>query len=487
MARIRGMTIEIGADTTKFDKVINRSRNQLKKLEDATREINSLLKRAPNDQDLYGQSFTLLNKQIEVSKERLVELNKAYKILEKDFKDGKVGQDKLLALQREIKATELNIKRFEGSIKNMEKRSSVFAELSAKVKIVDENITKSKDSLKKVNEALKLDPKNVDLVREKQYLLSNTIKQTQERLGLVKRAQEEAIKEFNKGNLAREEYSKICAEVVKTTEELKKLSLEANNSYKKLNEMGDKVGAFGDKANQLGNKLTMKVTTPIAGMFTMATKEAINLESAMAGVRKTTDMTDVELMQMKNTFVEMSKHGPVAAKDLAEIGEMAGQLGIKKENIADFSKTISDLTIATNLTKEQASMDLSRFINITQMSQDEVGNLASAIVELGNNFATSEAEIVQMGLRLGAQGKIIDLTEAQTMRLATALSAAGLKAEQGGSAFSRVMYKMNSAIIEAEGTTKQMNQRLEGTGLTLGQVLNATKLTGKEGKAQFKA
>ena len=485
MARIRGMTIEIGADTTKFEKAINKTRTQLDKLDKAMTEINSLLKRAPNDQDLYGQSFTLLNKQIEVSKERLVELNKAYKILEKDFKDGKVGQDKLLALQREIKATELNIKRFDGSIKSMEKRSSVFAELSAKVKILDGNIKKSKDSLKKVNEALKLDPKNVDLVREKQYLLSNTIKQTQERLGLVKRAQEEAVKEFNKGNLAREEYSKICAEVVKTTEELKKLSLEANNSYKKLNEMGDKVGAFGDKANRLGNSLTMKVTAPIAGMFTIATKEAINLESAMAGVRKTTDMTDVELEQMKNTFVEMSKEGPIAAKELANIGEMAGQLGIKKENIADFAKTISDLTIATKLTSEQASMDLSRFINITQMNQDEVSNLASAIVDLGNNYATSESEIVQMGLRLAAQGKIIGLTEAQTMGLATALSAVGLKSEQGGSAMSRILLKMNTAVLSTEEKVQVLNESLEGTGYTIEDVQKAISTGGKEGKQRL--
>lgn len=485
MAKIRGMTIEIGADTTKFDKVINKTRTQLNKLNKGVTEINSLLKRAPNDQDLYAQSFVLLNKQLEVSKERLAELNKAYNILEKDFKDGKVGQDELLALQREIKATELNIKRFEGSMKSMEKRSSVFAELSAKVKILDGNIKKTKDSLKKVDEALKLDPKNVDLITEKQYLLSKTIKQTQERLDLVKRAQHEAIKEFNKGNLAREEYSKICAEVVKTTEELKKLTLEANNSYKKLNEMGDKVGSFGDKANQLGNSLTMKVTTPIAGMFTMATKEAMNLETAMAGVRKTTDMTDVELEQMKNTFVAMSKEGPVAAKELANIGEMAGQLGIKKENIADFAKTISDLTIATNLTSEQASMDLSRFINITQMSQDEVGNLGSAIVELGNNYATSETEIVGMGLRLAAQGKIIGLTEAQTMGLATALSSVGLKSEQGGSAMSRILLKMNTAVLSTKEKVELLNKSLEGTGYTINDVTKAISMGGKDGKQRL--
>ena len=485
--KIRGMTIEIGADTSKFDKVMGKTYNQLNKLDKAMREINSLLKKAPNDKDLYSQSFTTLNKQIEVSKERLAELNKAYKILEKDFKDGKVGQDELMALQREIKATEQKIRSFEGSLKSMGQKSSTFAELTGKIQIFDEKIGKTKETLGKLNEALKLDPKNVDVAREKQVILGQAISQTKEKLELVKQAQEEALKEFNKGELAREEYAKISAEVVKTTGELKKLTLEASESYKKLNEMGDRLNTFGDKANSIGNSMTMKVTAPIAGMFTAATKEAVDLESAMAGVLKTTDMTEAELSQMKDTFVEMSKEGPVAAKDLAAIGEMAGQLGIKKENIADFAKTISDLTIATNLTKEQGSMDLARFINITQMSQDEVSNLGSAIVDLGNNFATSEAEITEMGLRLAAQGKIINLTEAEIMGIATALSSVGLKAEQGGSAFSRVMYKMNRAILESESSTKRMNTILERTGLTLNQVVNASKLTGKEGKATFKA
>ena len=481
------MTIEIGADTSKFDKVMGRTYNQLKKLDTAMREINSLLKKAPNDKDLYGQAFTNLKKQVEVSKERLIELREAYKILEKDFKNGKVGQDTLMALQREIKATEQNIRSFEGSLKSMSQKSSVFAELTGKIQIFDDKIGKTKETLGKLNDALKLDPKNIDLAKEKQVILGQAINQTKEKLDLVKAAQTEALKEFEKGNLAREEYSKISAEVVKTTGELKKLTLEASEGYKKLNEMGDKLNSFGDKANSLGNSMTMKVTAPIVGMFTAATKEAIDLESAMAGVHKTTDMTEAELNQMKDTFVEMSKEGPVAAKDLAAIGEMAGQLGIKKENIADFAKTISDLTIATNLTKEQGSMDLARFINITQMSQDEVSNLGSAIVDLGNKFATSEAEIVQMGLRLAAQGKIIGLTEAQTMGLATALSAVGLRSEQGGSAMSRVMLKMNTAVLSTKEKVQVLNQSLEGTGFTIKDVNNALSKGGKEGKEQLKA
>lgn len=481
------MTIEIGADTSKFNEAMFKTYKQLNKLDEAMKKINSLLKKAPNDKDLYSQAFITLNKQIEVSKERLAELNKAYKILEKDFKDGKVGQDTLMALQREIKATEQNIRSFEGSLKSMSQKSSSFGELTGKIQIFDEKIGKTKESLDKLNEALKLDPKNVDVAKERQVILGQAINQTKEKLDLVRAAQTEALKEFEKGELAREEYSKICAEVVKTTGELKKLTIEASDGYKKLNDMGDKLEGFGNKANSLGNNLTMKVTAPIAGMFAAATKEAIDLESAMAGVHKTTDMTDAELNQMKDTFIQMSKDGPVAAKDLAEIGEMAGQLGIKKENIADFAKTISDLSIATNLTKEQGSMDLARFMNITQMSQDKVSNLGSAIVDLGNNFATSEAEIVQMGLRLAAQCKIIGLTEAQTMGLATALSAVGLRSEQGGSAMSRVMLKMNTAVLSTKEKVQVLNQSLEGTGFTINDVNNALNKGGKEGKKQLEA
>src|SRR5690606_28643201 len=72
----------------------------------------------------------------------------------------------------------------------------------------------------------------------------------------------------------------------------------------------------------------------------------------------------------------------------------------------------------------------------------------STIVALGNNLATTESEIVEMGLRIAGAGAQIGLTEAQILAFAGALSSVGIAAEAGGSAISRVMINMANAVQE---------------------------------------
>ena len=484
--KIRGVTIEFSADLTKFEKAMNEAYRKGRTLEEQMKDINKLLKVRPNDQGLYTQAFETLEKQIENSKKKLKELKDAYKVAEKEFNEGKIGQEALFALQRDIKATENDLKKFNKSIDEMKKKASHFEELAAKIKKVDESLKKNKELLDQVNKALKLDPKNVDLAKKQQELLAESIAKTKEKIELCKQAQTELVKEFNKGTYTKQEftekYAKLRSEIILSKEEMRKLAKESDITGIKLKNASEKFSNIGNSLKNAGDWMTKRVTLPITGAMTLATKEAINLEDAMAGVRKTTDMTDTELQQMEDTFVSMSKTTPVTAKELANIGEMAGQLGIKKENIAEFSKVISDLTIATNLTAEEGAKDLARFIAITGESQDKVSNLGSTIVELGNNYATSESEILDMSLRLAAQGDIAGLTSAETMGIATALSAVGLKSEQGGSSFSRVMMKMNTAVLSTEERMGMLNKSLEGTGYTIDDVKNAIQKGGQEGK-----
>lgn len=487
MARkVRGITIEFSADMTKFEKAMNEAYSKGRSLERQMKDINRLLKVRPSDQGLYTQAFETLEKQIENSKKKLKELKDAYKVAEKEFNEGKIGKEALFALQRDIKATENDLKKFNKTLDEMKKKASHFEELAAKIKKVDESLKKNKELLDQVNKALKLDPKNVDLAKKQQELLAESISKTKEKIELCKQAQSELVKEFNKGTYTKQEfsekYAKLRSEIILSKEEMRKLAKESDITGIKLKNASEKFSSVGNSLKNAGDWMTKRVTLPITGAMTLATKEAINLEDAMAGVRKTTDMTDTELQQMEDTFVSMSKTTPVTAKELANIGEMAGQLGIKKENIAEFSKTISDLTIATNLTAEEGAKDLSRFIAITGESQDKVSNLGSTIVELGNNYATSESEILDMSLRLAAQGDIAGLTSAETMGIATALSAVGLKSEQGGSSFSRVMMKMNTAVLSTEERMGMLNKSLEGTGYTIDDVKNAIQKGGQEGK-----
>lgn len=488
MARkVRGITIEFSADMTKFEKAMNEAYSKGRSLERQMKDINRLLKVRPDDKGLYTQAFATLSKQIEVSEKKLKELKAAYTVAVKEFNEGKIGEEALFALQRDIKATENDLKKFSKSFDELRKKSSTFEELRAKISKVDESLKKNKDLLSDVNKALKLDPKNIGLVKNQQDLLSDSIYETKKKIDLCRQAQSELVKEFNKGNYSKDEYTqkyaKLRTEIINSKEEMRKLAKESDITGIKLKNASEKFSSVGNSLKNAGDWMTRRVTLPITGAMTLATKEAISLENAMAGVRKTTDMTDTELRQMEDTFVSMSKTTPVTAKELANIGEMAGQLGIKKENIAEFSKVISDLTIATNLTAEEGAKDLARFMNITGLAQDKISNLGSAIVELGNNYATSENEIVQMGLRLAAQGKIAGLTEAQIMGIATALSSVGLKAERGGTSFSRIMMMMNSAVLSTNERISVLNDMLEGTEYTVDDVKNAIQKGGSEGKA----
>ena len=207
----------------------------------------------------------------------------------------------------------------------------------------------------------------------------------------------------------------------------------------------DEMKKAQERLHGVMNVVKVALLTVAVGLG-LATKAAVDYESAFAGVRKTVDGTEMELAEMSDGIRELSKDIPVAANDLALIAENAGQLGIKKDSILGFTRVMADLGVATNLTGEEAAQTLAKFANITQMPQNEFDRLGSTIVDLGNNSATTEADIAAMALRLAGAGKQAGMSEAEILGYATTLSSLGIEAEAGGSAFSKVFNKINVAV-----------------------------------------
>lgn len=322
------------------------------------------------------------------------------------------------------------------------------------------NTTKLQDALKKVNETsrelskelkeiekgLKLDPKNTELLAQKQAVLTEAIENTSEKLKVLKKAQDEAHKAFVDGELPIEEFRKINREVEVTERQLKTLKKELEDINKiDFKKLGEKFKEVGEKIKTVGGTLTKFVTVPLTAAFGLATKSAIEFESAFAGVEKTVDGTEEELSNLRQGIRDMAKEIPASTTEISKVAEAAGQLGIQTDNVLAFTKTMINLGEATNLSAEEAATTLARFANVTKMSQKDFDKLGSTIVALGNNFATTEAEIAQMGMNLASAGTQIGMSQSQIMALATALSSVGLEAQAGGTAFSKVMIEMQLA------------------------------------------
>lgn len=174
---------------------------------------------------------------------------------------------------------------------------------------------------------------------------------------------------------------------------------------------------------------------------------SIAFEDSFAGVRKTVDATEPEFRELAAGFRGMARDIPVAVTEINKIGESAGQLGVAKDAILDFTRTIADLSVTTDLTADAAADSFARLANITGLPQDEFDRLGATVVDLGNKLAATETEIVNFALRVAGAGKQVRLSEAQILAISGAFTSVGIEAEAGGTAVSKVLGSLQSAVL----------------------------------------
>ena len=218
------------------------------------------------------------------------------------------------------------------------------------------------------------------------------------------------------------------------------------------------VGESWQKAGQSINAITKPIqlaSVALAAGGVASAKFAIDFEDNFANVKKTVDGTPQQLQEVRQGIIDLSTTGidgrnaiPQTTAQLTELAAAGGQLGIKTENIVGFTETMAQMGTATNLAGEQGAKTLARFMNVAGVSQDQVGNLGSSIVDLGNNFATTEAEIADMAMYMGSTGANVGISAQDVLAYSTALSSLGAEAASGGSAVSRIWMQMHQSVAE---------------------------------------
>lgn len=302
-----------------------------------------------------------------------------------------------------------------------------------------------------------------ELLKERQKLLGQESKAAADKTKILRDALDECAREVGEDS---EKYAKLKTELMESKikqeeirNEIKKTSEELRNQKTAIQSFGEGLGKFGEGTEKVGQNLKV-VSTAAAGALAGAGTAAVQFESAFAGVKKTSnEVFDTNgkcvysYQQLEDGIRSMAKEIPASTTEISEVAEAAGQLGIKTQDVLGFTRVMIDMGNSTNLSAEDAATSIAKFANITglaadtSMSADEkYKKMGSTIVDLGNNYATTEADIMNMATNLASAGTQVGMSESDILALATALSSVGMEAQAGGTAFSKALIEMQLAV-----------------------------------------
>ena len=139
--RIKGITVEIGGDTTKLSKALESVNKQIKNTQSQLKDVEKLLKLDPGNTELLVQKHKLLGDAVAQTKEKLETLKTAAEQANEALARGEISQEQYDALQREIIETEQDLKRLEEQANQSATAMQKIAATGEKLKTVGDNIS----------------------------------------------------------------------------------------------------------------------------------------------------------------------------------------------------------------------------------------------------------------------------------------------------------------------------------------------------------
>lgn len=462
--QIKGISVKIDGDTTGFQKAINEIKRETSGLDKTMSKLKASMKLNPNDfssfatyQNLLKDKIQSTSKQLDVYNKKLKEypktqqqwtdqVNKSKATLSQYQTKLNSTESAMSALQKEYKTNQTQIQAWKDAIGDSyhttEQCETAISTLAARNKELTVSMKANSASQKEYNAKIAEQKKNlVDL--------GSTY--------------EESQRTFNG----------LRAGAATLNNELKSLNKSFITDNENILKLSHSFGVASQKANQFAE--TIKPLSALsAAVIVGATKTAIDFEDAWTGVTKTVNATPQQFEKINAGLKDLAQNTSSTYKDIAHYAELAGQMGIPTDSIVGFTKTITELGDTTNLVGEEAAQSIAKFSNV-MVSQSKKTNtyysrLGSTIVDLGNKFSTTEADIMDMATRLGVAGKMVGLNSNQVLGLSTALSSLGVEAAAGGSSVSKMLKTIDLSVSTGD---KKLQKFAEVSGMTSQQFQKA--------------
>lgn len=353
------------------------------------------------------------------------------------------------AYEDNVKSVNKNVTALKAQKTELDKQISLRSNEKRLLTEANKSLDKNSVSYKDNQKALNWVNTEIEAYTKQSQSISDSIRTQEAALSGSKKAYTDAQATVKKATEQYEEYEKGLKAAERADE-----AQNLQNTGKRWKEVGEGIDTV--------TKPLQYAATALAAGGVASAKFAIDFEDSFAGVKKTVDATPEQLAKIKQGIIDLSTTGidgrgaiPQTTTELNELAAAGGQLGISQENIVDFTEVMAQMGSATNLVGEEGAATLARFQNVMGVGQNEIRNIGSAIVDLGNHSATTESEIAEMALRMGKYGSSVRMSAADVLGYSAALSSLGIEAQMGGSAIGRTWLSIETAVASGgEGLTK---------------------------------
>ena len=343
---------------------------------------------------------------------------------------------------------------------------------------VDNAISKTQTNLRDINKALKLDPTNTALLKDKQVELSKAIEDTKRKLDTEKQAYEQ-LSHADKTPENVEKMRQLKTQIDLDTAALKQLEEQARQSAsvlgsqmqaagEKIKEVGDKVKAVGDKLANFGQRMTTTVTLPIVAAGTKAAQSFYEVDKTMTLTNQTMGSTAEEAKMLNAAMQEAARNSIYSMSDAANATLNFARAGLDAAQAADILApamalaageggnldTVSQGLVGTlngfGADFNQAAHYADVFANACNNSMLDVDSLSNSMGIAANVFKTAGYSVEDAALYIGVMAdKNIEAGEAANA-LKTGIARLVSPAKQGAEALDA----LNWSITNADGTMK---------------------------------
>ena len=417
MADIGEITVRITGDASDLAATLGSAKNQLADFANIQASSGTA---GTKSLEKYNNQLKTTESTIAKSRKTLQETKKAY-------------EDNVKSVDKNVNALKMQ----KSSIENMiSAKKNEINTLENANKIVNKGSTAYMDNQR----AIQWTTTELNALEKQHKKVSSAIQEQQNNLTNSKKAYEDAQTAVSQATKQYEEYEKgvKAAEKVANAERWQQTG-------KGLKEVGESIDTI--------TKPIQYAATAALGLGAASAVAAVQFEDNFANVKKTVDGTPEQLEDIRQKIIQISTTGvnghsaiPQTTAELNELAAAGGQLGITTDNIVDFTEVMAQMGSATNLAGEEGAATLARFQNVMGVGQNEIRNIGSAIVDLGNHSATTESEIASMALRMGKYGSSVRMSAADVLGYSAALSSLGIEAQMGGSAIGRTWLSIEKAV-----------------------------------------